>query len=160
MRREGKRAEDLNKSAVADIEPARISPEGRHHQARSIADKATPRQGAAAPNDVRHWMQMTGDFAGACLRRRLVAKRQRPETERGGKNAAKVMGGIGVVVASDPHPIAAARKLLEFGTISGGKPRRSVLIVKTVSQRHDGSHRVARQRPSKPLERRCRVVGR
>src|SRR5260370_12278310 len=114
------------------MDPARISPEGRQRQARSIVDKATPRQGAAAPNDARHWMQMTGDFAGAGLRRRLVAKPQRPETERGGKNAAKVMGGIGVVVAGDPHPIAAARKLLEFGTISGGKPRRSLPNVTTV----------------------------
>src|SRR5258708_36341102 len=103
---------------------------------------------------------MTGDFARARLRRRLVANPQRPETERGGKNAAKVIGGIRVVVASDPLPVAAALKLLEFGTISSGKARRSVLIVKTVSQRHDGSHRVARQRPGKLFERRRRVVGR
>src|SRR5258708_14817870 len=58
VRRVGKRAEDLNKSAVADIEPARISPEGRHHHARSLADQATPRQSAAAPNHVSASLHM------------------------------------------------------------------------------------------------------
>src|SRR5258708_13083543 len=54
VRREAKRAEDLNKSAAADIEPARISPGGRHHHARSPADNATPPQAAPPPKDVPH----------------------------------------------------------------------------------------------------------
>jgi hypothetical protein len=133
MRREGECAEDLCKSGVADIEPARVSPEGRHHQACPVTDEAAPRQGAAAPADARHRMQMAGDFARACLRYRLVAKPQWPETERRGKNAAKVTSGIRVVIASDPDPVAAALKLHELGTIGCGKARRPVLIMKTVS---------------------------
>ena len=48
MRREGERTEDARKSEVADIEPARIGAEGRHHEAGSIAREASSRKHAAA----------------------------------------------------------------------------------------------------------------
>ena len=74
MRREGQRTEYLNKGGAADIEPARISPEGRHHQACFVADETPSCQGASPPADARHRMQMARDFTRVCLRGRLMTK--------------------------------------------------------------------------------------
>jgi len=160
VRRKGKRTEDLRKRGVADIEAACVGPEGRHHQATSIADETTPRQGASASADARDRMQMAGDFARAFLRHRLVAKQQRTKRQRFGKNAANAIGRIRVVVAGDPDPVATALKLHKFGAIGGSEARRSALIVEIVSERDDDAHGVARQYSGKPLKGRCGVIGR
>src|SRR5215831_11315589 len=130
MRCEGKRTEYLCKSGVADIEPASVSSEGRHHQARFIANETTPCQGAPASANACHRMQMAGDFAGVRLRRRLVTKQQRPKRHRSGKNAANAVGGIGVMVAGNPDPVATALQREQFGAVGSRKAHRSVLIVK------------------------------
>src|SRR5262249_60769545 len=94
MRREGMRAEHIGESPVADIEPARVGPEGRHHQAVAVAHEATPRDDVPAPAHSRHRMEMAGDFAWACPRCRLVAKHKRTKRERSCKNAADAVGAV------------------------------------------------------------------
>src|SRR5215813_12061478 len=124
MRSEGMRAEHIGESPVADIEPARIGPEGRHHQAIAVAHEAAPRNDVSAPAHSRHRMEMAGDFAWACLRCRLVAKHKRTKRERSCKNAADAVGGFAIMVTSDPNPIAPALQPQQFGAVSGRKARR------------------------------------
>ena len=51
---------------------------------------------------------MAGDLAVAGFARRLVAERQRAERQRRGESAADAVRRVGIVIAGDPEPVAAA----------------------------------------------------
>ena len=101
------------------------------------AGKAAPAHGAAAARDPRLRMQVAGDFAIARLRRRFVTERQRAERQGLGKPAADIVGRIGIVIAGDPQPVAAALQRFEPGAADVAHARRSAAVMKTVAQRDD-----------------------
>src|SRR3954467_8099855 len=57
------RAEHRGERAVADVEPARVSPERRHHQRLAVAGEAAAGDRTATLRDARDRMQVAGDLA-------------------------------------------------------------------------------------------------
>ena len=110
MRGKRQRTEQSDKSAVANVEPAGIGAECRHHHPLGVGGEAAPRYAAAALRDPRAWMQMADNLSIGAVRRRFMAKSKRPDCKFRGDAAADALRRIGIVVAGEPEPIAAALK--------------------------------------------------
>ena len=160
VRGEGKRAEQAGDRAVAHVEAAGIGAECRHDQPAPVAGKAAPAHRAAALRHARQRMQMAGDLAVAGIGRRLVAKHQRAERQNVGETAADAVGEIGIVIAGDPDPVAAALEQGERRTIAAAHARRSMIVMKAVAQRDDKTRRIALDQARQPRQRRRRIVRR
>ena len=102
---------------------------------------------------------MAGDLAAGALDR-LVAERERAELERRKKPAADALGWVGIVVARDPDPVAAALQASQRGAVGVGQTRRTASVVEAVAQRHNHARRIARDQRREPCQRGRRVVGR
>ena len=111
MRGEGERAEQIGERADAHVKPAGEGAEGRHHHARVVGGKAAAAHGAAAMRDARHRMQMAADFAGGAGRQ--MTEGQRAERQRFLEHAADAVGRLGIVIAGDPDPVAAALQSMQ-----------------------------------------------
>ena len=104
-------------------------------------------------------MQMAGDLAAGALGR-LVAEGERAERERRQEPPADAVGRIGIVVAGDPDPVAAALQAAQRRAVGVGEPRRPAAVVETVAERDHRARRVARDQPRQPRQRRRGVVRR
>src|SRR3954453_20668797 len=122
VRRERARAEYSRKGPVSHAQPARIDTEGRHHQRHSVACEATPADRAAALHDARDRVQMPCNFAGWGVGRWLVAELECTDDKRRAERSADAFGGIGIVIAGDPDPIAPALQYREGGAILRREP--------------------------------------
>src|SRR3954447_9227895 len=68
------RAEHRGERAVADVEPARVGAERRHHQCLAVAGEAAAGHRATTLCDARDWMQVAGDLAIRRIARRQMAE--------------------------------------------------------------------------------------
>jgi len=100
------RRDQVGEGGIAHVEPAGKGAERGHHQARCVRCKAAPADGAPAMRDTRHWMQMAGNFAGGAGRQ--MAERQAADGHRRLEHAADRRRRLGIVIAGDPDPVAAA----------------------------------------------------
>src|SRR5262249_59199580 len=103
----GKRrhAEQREKGTMADVQPAGIGAECRHHHALTIGSEAAPRHAAAALRNPGGWMQMAGNLAVSVLQRRLVTEDQASDRKLGGDAAANSLRRVGVVITGEPEPL-------------------------------------------------------
>jgi len=65
-------AEQSGDCRIADIEPARISAEGRQHYALRIGGEGATAHAAAIFGHLGAWMQMAGHFAGLRVEARFM----------------------------------------------------------------------------------------
>ena len=72
-----------------------------------------------------------------------MAERQRPDRERGGRHAAEAVDRLGIVVAGDPDPVAAALQRAERRAVLAPTVR-AVAVVEAVAQRKHRARRIAR----------------
>ena len=105
---EAERAEQSEDRAIAHIEAAGIGAESRHDEAAAVAGETAPAHRAPALRDARDRMQMAGNLAVRRIVGRLVAESQRAERQGVGETAADIFRQIGIVIAGDPNPVAAA----------------------------------------------------
>ena len=76
------------------------------------------------------------------------------------KPPADAFGRIGIVVAGDPDPVAAALQASQRGAVGVGEPRRAAAVMEAVAERDHHARRIARDQRAEPRQRRRRVVGR
>ena len=139
--REGEAAEDVLEGPVANIEPARISAERRQDHPLAVADEAAAADGPPAAADPCHRMQMTGDLAVDRAGLRRVPEQQIADGQRRRETSRDMIRRIGIVVAGDPQPIAAALQRHQRGTVGIAEPQRPVPVMEAVAERDDGARR-------------------
>ena len=139
MRGEGERAEHVGEGAVADVEAAGIGAEGRHHHALAVGGEAAAADRAAALRDARR-PDADGRRSRRRARRAVGSWRNisAPIASVAGERAADAVGRIGIVIAGDPDPVAAA---LQRARASRGRRRQAA-----PARRRRGSCRRARSR--------------
>jgi hypothetical protein len=110
--------------------------------------------------DTRDRMQVAGDLTVAGFTRRLVAKGQRAERQRGGEFPADAVHRVGIMIAGNPQPIAAALQGGERRAVRRSHAQRPAAIVEAVAQCDHEPWRIAfdQARHSRQC-RRC-IVGR
>src|SRR5262249_32151702 len=131
MRREGAGSKHLGECLIEDMEPARVRPERGHDDAIPIGGEAAANNCMPAPRDARGRVQVSGDFTHAAGR--LVPKYDRPEREHVCERAPDSRGRIGVVIASDPDPLAPALEGQQLIAITPREARRSTAVMKAVA---------------------------
>ena len=103
---------------------------------------------------------MARDLAVARLFGRLVAKRQRTERQNIGEPSANAVRRIGIVIAGDPDPIAAALEGFQRGAIAARHAQWAMVVVEVVAQGDHETRRVALNEAREPRQSRRCVVGR
>src|SRR5262245_52466071 len=160
MRRELERAEHVGEGGIANVEPASIGAERRHHHALAVGRKAAARDRAPAPVDPRHRMQVPGDLARDVFTLRRMAEHQWPDPEHRRRYAAEIAYRLGIVIAGDPDPVTPALERAEHGAIVVRHALRSLAVVETVAEGDHEIRRIARHQRTELGQRRRRVVGR
>ena len=83
-----------------------------------------------------------------------------PSARTVGEIAADAVGQVGIVIAGDPDPVAAALEQGERRTIAAAHARRSMTVMKAVAQRDDKTRHIALDQARQPRQRRRRIVRR
>ena len=89
-----------------------------------------------------------------------MAERQRAERERAREHAADALARIGVVIAGDPHPVAAALQLMKLRAVGRGKPGGAAAVVEIVAERDHDAGGIARDDRAESFQRRRGIIGR
>jgi alkanesulfonate monooxygenase SsuD/methylene tetrahydromethanopterin reductase-like flavin-dependent oxidoreductase (luciferase family) len=101
-----------------------------------VCGKTAAAHCAAAVGNTRHRMQMTTDFARRSARQ--VTKRQSARDQAVGEPPPNTVRGLGIVIAGDPDPLAAALHdtqalAIAFANRAGPPPHETV--TKAITQR-------------------------
>lgn len=120
-------------SLVAHIEPARIGPESRHHQALTVRCETSGPEATPTACDRRTGMEMASDLPWRWRWAGFVAQDQPRRHKLCCGAAAQIDGRIGVMVAPDPDKIRDRRQPPDSGGVGRIKPLGRGAIMKTVA---------------------------
>ena len=71
-----------------------------------------------------------------------MPKGERADGKRGGRRSAHAGGGLGIVIAGDPEPVAPVLEVSKRCAVDIREPRRAFAVVKTIAQRDHGARLV------------------
>ena len=128
--------EQIGEGLVAQIEASRIGAEGRQDATARIVCEAAPSQAAGARRDMRHGVQMAGDFAFGPRRSvaRFMTGLDAPDMA-GKRMVARQPGWRArIVISRDPYPIAPELQAAQGGATIDAQSRCPFIIMKAVSQ--------------------------
>ena len=93
---------------------------------------------------------MAGDLAVGVLAPARWRKVSAPTASVAQEAAADALGRLGIVIAGDPDPVAAALQAAQRRAVGVGEARRAAAVVEAVAERDHHARRVARdQRASR-----------